>query len=44
MQMPDGDLQWWVDIRQAVSEQDTRHLLEIIMEDAEASLRKFAAK
>ena len=40
----DGDPQWWVDIRQAVSEEDTRHLLEIIMEDEEAPLRKFAAK
>jgi len=40
----DGDPQWWVDIRQAVPEEDTRHLLEIIMEDEEAPLRKFAAK
>ena len=40
----DGDPEWWVNIRQAVSEEDTRHLLEIIMEDEEAPLRKFAAK
>ena len=39
----DGDPQWWVDIRQAVSEEDTRHLLETIVDDDEAPKRDDAA-
>ena len=32
----DGDPQWWVVFRQAVSEEDTRHLLDTIRQDDEA--------
>ena len=36
MESHHGDLQWWENIRTAVSEESTRNLLETIMEDAEA--------
>ncbi len=40
----DGDPQWWADIRQAISEEDTRHFLETIMKEADAPSQNDAAR
>ena len=40
----DGDPQWWTDIRQAISEEDTRHLLEAITKEADAPSQNDAVR
>ena len=39
-----GDPQFWVDVRYAVSEDDTRHLLKTIMDDDDAPSANEAAR